>query len=84
MLFASVPQMASECQSDAQISSDKSCCPTGIHIASCCIDACMMAASVSLGAIPLIWNGHFTFDLQFEDSPFRSRGDSPLIRPPIL
>ena len=84
MLFAAAPQMASECQSNSEISSDKSCCPTGVHIASCCLDACMMAANVSLGSIPMIWNGHSALIPQFEVSAFSSRGDSPLTRPPIL
>jgi hypothetical protein len=44
----------------------------------------MMTANISVGANPMIWNGHFAFDPHFAVSAFSSRGDSPLIRPPIL
>jgi hypothetical protein len=83
---AAAPAMQSDCQSSAenQNVSDDSCCPGGVHIANCCLDACMMTANVSLGSIPMIWSGHSVFDPQFEVSAFSSRGDAPLIRPPIL
>ena len=81
-LFAAV--VPSECQSSSQVSADKSCCPSGIHTASCCLDACLMAANVSLTPLQSVWNGHSAFDPQFQDSAFSSRGDAPLIRPPIL
>jgi hypothetical protein len=83
---AAAPVMQSDCQSSAEYQnvSDNSCCPSGVHIANCCLDACMMTANVSLGSIPMIWSGHSVFDPQFEVSAFSSRGDAPLIRPPIL
>jgi hypothetical protein len=83
-IFAAALSAPSECQSASEMSAQKSCCPSGIYVASCCLDACMMAASISLGAIPMIWNGHSTFDPQFVVSTFNTRGDAPLIRPPIL
>jgi hypothetical protein len=83
-LFAAAPQMPSECQTASEVHSDRSCCPGGVHTASCCLDACLMAASVSAPSLPLVWNGHSAFDPQFQDSAFSSRGDAPLIRPPIL
>jgi hypothetical protein len=84
VLFAASPQMPSECQTVPEVHSDRSCCPAGVHTASCCLDACLMAASVSVSSLPLVWRGHSAFDPQFQDSAFSSRGDAPLTRPPIL
>jgi hypothetical protein len=43
-----------------------------------------MAANVSVTSLPLVWNGHSALRPQFKDFAFSSRGDVPLIRPPIL
>ena len=84
VLFAAVRQMPSECQTVSEVHSEKSCCPSGVHTTNCCLDACLMAGSVSAASLPLVWMGHSTFDPQFQGSAFSSRGDAPLIRPPIL
>jgi hypothetical protein len=84
VLLAASPQMPSECQTTSAAHSDKSCCPSGVHTASCCLDACLMAASIAFGALPLVWHGHSALGPRFQGSTFSSRGDAPLIRPPIL
>jgi hypothetical protein len=80
--------MQSDCQSSAQTQdvADKSCCPRGVHTTSCCSDACpaAVAAAVAASPAPLIWDNRTTPALRFGTPFFLSRGDSPLIRPPIL
>ena len=85
VLFAAAPQTSSECQSSSEVHSDRSCCPSGVHTASCCLDACLMVANVALeSSLPSVWIGHLALNAQFQASAFTSRGDAPLIRPPIL
>jgi hypothetical protein len=86
--FAAAPLMQSDCQTSAQSQdvADKSCCPRGVHTTSCCSDACpaALAAAVAASSTPLIWDNRTAPALQFGTAFFLSRGDSPLIRPPIL
>jgi hypothetical protein len=84
VLFAASPQMPSECQTASAVHSDTSCCPGGVHSVSCCLETCLMAANIALAPLPLVWNGHSALEPQLEVSLFSSRGDAPLIRPPIL
>lgn len=84
VLFAAAPQVPSERQTASQVRTDNPCCPRGVHTASCCLGACLMAANIASGSLPSIWNGHSALDPQFQVSAFTSRGDVPLIRPPIL
>jgi hypothetical protein len=65
-------------------SSHKSCCPSGLHTASCCLDTCLATAAVAAPPAPLAWYGGAAPAVQFHMASFSSRGDSPLIRPPIL
>jgi hypothetical protein len=86
--FASTsPLMSADCQTTAMAHSDASqdsCCPKGQHAMSCCLDLCL--STVGATASPIVLT-IFTApaDLQVATSSiFSSRGDSPLIRPPIL
>jgi hypothetical protein len=53
---------------------------------SCCLDACMgtIAGVVTTTPQVLNWLGSAALLPQFLSIRFSSRGDSPLIRPPIL
>jgi hypothetical protein len=87
--FAAVQSlMQSDCQTstDSVAASHNSCCPgSGSHPASCCLDACLAVAAVALPALPasLISYSRPTPERHFGTANFFSRGDSPLIRPPI-
>jgi hypothetical protein len=61
-----------------------SCCPSGQHSTSCCLDACVIAVGITASPTFSIWHGLTAQTLQFRLMTFSSRGDSPLIRPPIL
>jgi hypothetical protein len=83
------PLMPTDCQTAAISNSDAaqdSCCPKGQHSMSCCLEACAGTVAGAVTVIPqaLNWNGHATLLPQFRSTHFSSRGDSPLIRPPIL
>jgi hypothetical protein len=86
--FAAVaPLMQTDCQSSVYgpPAPHQACCPgSGSHPASCCLDACL--AAVALPALPtsLVSYSHPMPERHFGTANFFSRGDSPLIRPPIL
>jgi hypothetical protein len=86
--FAAVaPLMQTDCQSSvySPAAPHQACCPGGgSHPASCCLDACL--AAVALPALPasLVLYGRPMPERHFGTANFFSRGDSPLIRPPIL
>jgi hypothetical protein len=86
--FASIsPSMSTDCQTAATAHSDASqdsCCPKGQHAMSCCLDLCLSTVGVTEPPIVLAL---FTAPAELQvakASIFSSRGDSPLIRPPIL
>jgi hypothetical protein len=85
---APVLLMQSDCQTSArgQHAADKSCCPSGVHTRNCCADACPAAAAVAIAFSPpsLICYSRSAPALRLGTSSFLSRGDTPLIRPPIL
>jgi hypothetical protein len=68
------------------VASQDCCCPKGQHTMSCCLDACMgtVAGAVTTTPQVLNWVGSAALLPQFQSIRFFSRGDSPLIRPPIL
>ena len=81
--------MSADCQTSAGSHSNASedcCCPRGQHTMSCCLDACMgtIAGVVTTTPQVLNWLGSAALLPQFLSIRFSSRGDSPLIRPPIL
>jgi hypothetical protein len=83
------PLMTTDCQTAANSHSDASqdsCCPKGHHTMSCCLDACAgtIAGAVAMTPQALNCQRHTTLLPQFRTTHFSSRGESPLIRPPIL
>jgi len=78
--------MQSDCQTsaDSQDFAQKSCCPSGIHTASCCLDACLADVAIAASPASLAWYSGTVPVPQLRIAAFFSRGDSPLIRPPIL
>jgi len=88
--FAGIsPIMSTDCQSAAISHADASqdsCCPKGQRTMSCCLEACAgaVAGAVTMTPRAMNWHGHATLLPQFRTTHFSSRGDSPLIRPPIL
>jgi hypothetical protein len=88
--FAGIsPLMSTDCQIGANSHSDTSqdaCCPKGQHTMSCCLEACAGTAAGVTAMTPQVlnWHGHATLLPQFRTTYFSSRGDAPLIRPPIL
>jgi hypothetical protein len=75
---ATSPSMSTDCQSaDA-------CCPKGQHAMSCCLDLCLAPVGVTVSPTTLAWYARSTPIVPASISTFSSRGDSPLIRPPIL
>jgi hypothetical protein len=88
--FAGIsPLMSTDCQTAATSHSDASqdsCCPKGQHSMSCCLEACAGTVAGAVTAIPKVlnWLGSATLLPQSRSTHFSSRGDSPLIRPPIL
>jgi hypothetical protein len=81
--------MSTGCQTAANShpdASQDSCCPKGQHTMSCCLEACAgtVAGAAAVMAPALNWHGHAALLPQFQTTFFSSRGDSPLIRPPIL
>jgi hypothetical protein len=87
--FAGISQiMSTDCQtalaSHSGVSQD-SCCPKGQHGTGCCLEVC---AATLAGAVPMppVLKGlpRATLVPQLRPTRFSSRGDSPLIRPPIL
>jgi hypothetical protein len=88
--FAGIsPLISADCQTAGishSAASQDSCCPKGHHTMSCCIEACVGTVAGTVTATPQVlkWLGSATLLPQFLSKRFSSRGDSPLIRPPIL
>jgi hypothetical protein len=88
--FAGIfPLMSTDCQaavSSYTDASQDSCCPKGQHSMSCCLEACTgtVAGAVTVTPQVLNWLGSTALLPQFRTTHFSSRGNSPLIRPPIL
>jgi hypothetical protein len=88
--FAGIsPLMSTNCQTSLVSHSDASqdsCCPNGHHTMGCCLEACAGTVAGAVTMIPQALNcvGSATLLPQFLSTRFSSRGDSPLIRPPIL
>lgn len=87
--FAGNSSSRVDCQTAAAAVShaaQDSCCPKARHSISCCLDACTATVAGAATGTPQVlnWHGHSTLLPQFQTANFSSRGDSPLIRPPIL
>jgi hypothetical protein len=84
---ATSPLMPIDCQLAAIAHADAiqdSCCPKGQHAMSCCLDLCLSTAGVTESPAALTWFARSAPALPDHTSIFSSRGDSPLIRPPIF
>jgi hypothetical protein len=84
---ATSPLMSADCQTTATSHSDasqESCCPKGQHAMSCCLDLCLSTVGVTVTHVASAWFVRSPPALPAKSSIFSSRGDSPLIRPPIL
>lgn len=51
---------------------------------SCCLDLCLSNVGVTVSPAASVWYARSASALPAQTSIFSSRGDSPLIRPPIL
>lgn len=60
--------------------SKKSCCPDRERTAGCC----MIVVGMMSSAVPFVRQPHFAAVFRFRIPAFTSRGDAPLIRPPIF
>jgi hypothetical protein len=83
---ATSPLMAADCQTTSVSQSDasrNSCCPKGQHATSCCLDLCLSTVGAIVSPLALIWFDRPSEPVATKPAIFSSRGDSPLIRPPI-
>jgi hypothetical protein len=75
------------CQTTAMAhsaASQDSCCPKGQRAMSCCLDLCLSTVGAAMSSVAITLSSA-PASLQAARPPiFFSRGDSPLIRPPIL
>jgi hypothetical protein len=84
---ATSPLMSTDCGTTAVVYSDASqdaCCPKGQYAMSCCLDLCLSTVGATVPPIALIRFAPPAELLATKPAIFTSRGDSPLIRPPIL
>jgi hypothetical protein len=85
--FAASAPGRSDCQTITESHAGAShtpCCPSESHMANCCLDACPAALAVTASSAAVVWYCRTASFLQLRTTTFSSRGDSPLIRPPIL
>jgi hypothetical protein len=81
------PLMSTDCQTAATAhssASQDSCCPKGQHAMSCCLDLCLSTVGTTVSPVALTWSAPPVKLQAAKSSSFSSRGDTPLIRPPIL
>jgi hypothetical protein len=86
-LATTSPLMSADCHTTAMThsgASQDSCCPKGQRAMSCCLDLCLSTVGATVSPIALTWFSPATKLQAAKSSIFSSRGDSPLIRPPIL
>jgi hypothetical protein len=79
--------MSTDCRSTAMGHADASqdsCCPKGQRAMSCCLDVCLSSVGATASPIVLTSFSPAAKLPAAKASIFFSRGDSPLIRPPIL
>jgi hypothetical protein len=83
---AGIPVLQSDCQTSAESQgvAAKSCCPSGVHTTNCCLDTCVAVVAATASPVTLVLREPMVSAVHFRAASFFSRGDSPLIRPPIL
>jgi hypothetical protein len=83
--FAAPSPASTDCQATAHSrASQESCCPIGQRAMSCCLDLCLLTVGATVSQIALTWFIPPSELMVAKPAIFSSRGDSPLIRPPIL
>jgi hypothetical protein len=87
LVLAAIPtSMQHDCHGSTESRADtsrKPCCPSGAHM-SCCLDAGVLGLAIPMGPLSVAWHGHSAPLPTARNASFFTRGDSPLIRPPIL
>jgi hypothetical protein len=84
---ATSPLMSTDCQAtatDHSGASQNSCCPKTHHAMSCCLDLCLSPVGAAVSPMALTWFIPPSELMAPKPEIFFSRGESPLIRPPIL
>jgi hypothetical protein len=84
---ATSPLMSTDCQATAishSVAPQDSCCPKGQRAMSCCLDLCLSIVGATVSPMALSWFIPPSEIPAAKPVTFSSRGDSPLIRPPIL
>jgi hypothetical protein len=84
---ATAPLMSTDCQATATDHSgapQNSCCPKSHRAMSCCLDLCLSTVGAVVSPMALTWFIPPTELQASKPAIFSSRGESPLIRPPIL
>jgi hypothetical protein len=80
-------QMPSDCAMVVGARSHRghmACCPHGQTHARACLGTCLAAVGITTSLNSVVWQIDPPPAVQSRASDFSSRGDSPLIRPPIL
>lgn len=73
---------ASPAEAQSQATPD-SCCPGGGPAGNCCFTSCLASAGALASPVPVRWVGRALPPIVPDAPSFTSRGDAPLIRPPI-
>jgi hypothetical protein len=84
---ATSPVVSTDCQTAAPAHADAaqdSCCRKAQHAMSCCLDLCLSTVGTIASPVALTWFDRPSEAVATKPAIFSSRGDSPLIRPPIL
>jgi hypothetical protein len=84
---SSSPLMSPDCEVAVTTQghgSQDSCCPNGQQSMSCCIDLCLSTALATTFPVAMTLSTQGAVLPLARPTIFCSRGDSPLIRPPIL
>ena len=85
-LAAIPPSMQSDCHSSTESHADtshKPCCPSGAHTMSCCLDVGGVGLAIPMAPLSFAWYGRSAPLPKGRTASFLTRGDTPLIRPPI-
>jgi hypothetical protein len=82
---ALMPQGSSDCHTlgEGRQAQPHSCCPDAAFHASCCLDAGSLPLSLADSNGNSLWCGRTGYPAPPKSGRFRSRSESPLIRPPI-
>jgi hypothetical protein len=85
--FADIAPLRADCASAAEshlAAAHPTCCGSGSHAMNCCPDTCSPTVAIAASTAQFIWYGRSAPAVHFRTTSFSSRGDSPLIRPPIF